>query len=305
MLNLRFLGIGLFLSTLTIVLEPSQGSSQIPSGCRFFKPPKSETLSIKLFILAGQSNMVGTFSDLAELPPHLQQTQPNVLWYDRHDRWVMLQPPTEPLPFTRRIDNGEGFGPEISLGLNLANRLGETVALIKYSVNGTNLDREWNPHVEESLYSLMKERIRQGREMLEVRGYSLEVAGFFWMQGESDAKNDLNMALNYEENLRNLILKIRQDFASPNLPFIYGKIFLTNNHQTYDPEREFQYGDVIREAQDRISRMISHTGVVETIDLTRYFDNLHFDSNGLIELGDRMADSWLEVACEIPERKNF
>lgn len=252
--------------------------------------------SIKLFILAGQSNMVGYQSNLAELPPHLQENFPQVLWYNSQNQWETLQTPTEPLPFSQSVANRQGFGPEISLGYRLSSYLKTPIALVKYAQNGTNLERDWNPHLPDSLYRQTLARVEAAIADLSARGYRVEIAGFFWMQGESDAKNDPYMAGNYQPNLTRFILQLRRDLSQPQLLFVYGLIPVVNN-QTTDPFGIFHYGDRVRTGQFQVNNIVPHTRAVETLDLSRYRDNLHFDSPGLIQLGYRLADRWFQAQC--------
>ncbi|MCT7964363.1 sialate O-acetylesterase [Laspinema sp. D1] len=277
---------------------------------------RSESLFIKLFILAGQSNMVGYQSNLDDLPDRLRQSQKNVLWYDRHDEWVPLELPTEPVltpdpsipvpPFegyhpehSHKVNNSVGFGPEISLGHNLAHGLNETVALVKYSRNGTNLATQWHPGLDangvpqDTLYPRMKHRVEQAIADLSDRGYTVQVSGVFWMQGESDASHP-EMAQNYESNLTHFIQTIRQDFNRPNLPFIYAMVHFGNHHEK--PNNTINCcGDTVRSAQLTVQTTIPHTRAVETRNLSLHPDLLHFDSNGILTLGNRFANAWLNI----------
>ncbi|MCW6037049.1 sialate O-acetylesterase [Spirulina subsalsa FACHB-351] len=258
--------------------------------------------AIPLFILAGQSNMVGHQSNLEDLPPQLRQPQPGVLWYNREDQWTTLQAPTEPFDFSPRVVNGDGFGPEITLGVTIARRLQKPVAMVKYAQNGTDLESQWNPKLEDSLYHEMMVRVQRAIAQLCQVGYRPEVAGFFWMQGESDAKGDSpsetlrdrNRAMNYAQNLTQFISRLRQDLNSPQLPFIQGLIFLENNHQTPN-FGTFEYGEIVRHGQLIVDQTVSHTRIVETRYFPRHEDNLHLNSFGLIHLGYYFALQWLEM----------
>lgn len=256
----------------------------------------ARTASIQLFILAGQSNMVGSRSNLDDLPPDLQKPQPEVLWYDRQNEWVTLQPPTEPLPFTQRVANSQGFGPEIALSATLSRHLNQPIALVKYAQNGTNLETQWNSGIEGSLYHQMLNRVQQAIAELSRLGYEVEIAGFFWMQGESDAKSDRYMASNYAQNFTHFISRLRQDLNQPQLPVIYGLIPIVNQQST-TPFGIFEYGDVVRKAQFQVYQTVAHTRIVETLYFSRYQDNLHFTSLGLMSLGHHFGLQWLQIKC--------
>ena len=279
----------------------TQGMSVMVLTCTWlasFSLPAS-TASIQLFILAGQSNMVGYRSNLADLPPDLQQPESPVLWYDRQNQWVSLQPPTEPLPFSQGVANSQGFGPEITLAATLSRHLNQPIALVKYAQNGTNLETQWNPRRSDSLYHQMLARVEQAIAELSRLGYQVEIAGFFWMQGESDAKSDRYMASNYAQNFTHFISRLRQDLNQPQLPVIYGLIPIVNQQST-TPFGIFEYGDVVRKAQFQVYQSVAHTRIVETLYFSRYPDNLHFNSLGLMSLGHHFGLQWLQMKCGSP-----
>lgn len=286
------------------------------SGFFLFFTTASEALFIKLFILAGQSNMIGYQSNMKDLPDRLREAQNNVLWYNENNEWVTLEAPTEPVlkpdlsipvpPFqdyhpqhSHKVNNKVGFGPEISLGLTITNTLNEPVAIVKYSRNGANLAEQWAPgkdpdgNPKDTLYPRMKERVDRAIADLSDRGYTVQIAGFFWMQGETDASIE-NMARNYEVNLTHFIQTIREDFKASNLPFIYGMVHFGNDHKK--PNGTVNCcGDTVRTAQLRVHQTIPHTSAVETQNLSLHEDLLHFDSNGIINLGNLLATAWLNM----------
>jgi Carbohydrate esterase, sialic acid-specific acetylesterase len=257
---------------------------------------------IDLFVLAGQSNMVGYGSNVAELPSDLAGRQQNVLWYNARDRWVTLAAPTEPLPFSNAkfpdspaIAAGIGFGPEIFLGTRLQKALDRPVALVKYASNGANLTQDWQP--TGLFYQPLIRRVNHSIAGLSARGYDVKVSGFFWLQGESDTR-DLTWAQNYQTNLEDFIGRVRSDLNQPSLPFILGLIPLASDQLT--ARGYFPYADIVRSAQFAVSQTLPNVVAIETLDLPRSSDNLHLNSQGLIALGDRMADAWLSVPQPSP-----
>lgn len=273
------------------VLSPSMRSQ-----AQNFNQPK-----IKVFILAGQSNMVGATSDCSQISEEFKKTQEDVFWYTENNIWTELDPPTEPLPFSG-MGKREKFacGPEVSLGLRLHKVLGEQVALVKYARDGTNLKEEWK--VGASLYNNAIARFKQSIFDLQELGYNTQIAGFFWMQGESDARDRIG-GESYEANLRHFIDGIRQELDTPYLPFILAKIPLTSAQIT--TRGSFPYGDRVRNAQLRVAQNTPHTAVFDTLDLPRQEDNVHLTAEGYILLGDRFARVWLLHFFPQPFRFNF
>jgi hypothetical protein len=130
--------------------------------------------------------------------------------------WGWLAPPT--------VTNNR-FGPEINLGQRLVvSGTCDLVAQVKYAVGGTTLAVDWDLKRTKSQYAQMS--ARAGTAINDLRaaypGRQVFVAGFFWMQGESDAWN-ADMAA-YATNLTTLIEHARADFHAPGMPVILGRI---------------------------------------------------------------------------------
>ncbi len=111
--------------------------------------------TVRVFIFAGQSNMVGTHSrvsDIKRFPPFdgLQQPQENVLFSYKLGReqmksstsWIPLQP------------TGDYFGPELSFGRRVAQQIQAPIAIIKVASGGTTLGEDWNPDTPEASNSI-------------------------------------------------------------------------------------------------------------------------------------------------------
>jgi hypothetical protein len=172
----------------------------------------------RIFVLAGQSNMVGA-GETGELPDSLRSFPQNVrLFEDGVFRDVLWR---------------ERFGPEAGF----ASRIGsifprEPIVLCKMARGGANLYYDWNPdgcsRGEEDtyrgpLYPKLQEEIARLVSALEAEGRDHEFTAVLWMQGERDSVFSV-MAEAYEENLRNFIDAIRWDLGVSELPFLIGQI---------------------------------------------------------------------------------
>jgi hypothetical protein len=112
----------------------------------------------------------------------------------------------------------------------------------------------------------------------------VRIAGFFWMQGESDSDGPL-----YRANLTNFIARVRQDFGNPNLPFIIGQL------------GAMWTGNAVAQAQAAVATpgrpaYVHDTRLVATADLPVIFDNMHFNAAGVQKLGDRYAAAYEALA---------
>jgi hypothetical protein len=105
-----------------------------------------ETKTVRVFIFAGQSNMVGSDSrlkDVKRFPPFvgLDVPQEKVMFsynLGREEKrtsngWVALQP----------VD--KVVGPELSFGRRVAEVTQAPIAIIKCAAGGTHLGGDWNP----------------------------------------------------------------------------------------------------------------------------------------------------------------
>ena len=197
----------------------------------------AEAADVPVFVFAGQSNAVG-INNVSELTPGQLVAQPNVLYYGPNENgntWGTLT------PSSNSPNVGGGFGAEISTGRTISDALGGAlVAEVKFAVGATNLFDQWNPAGVDNLYDNMVARVNQSLVDLETQlGHTGFVAGFFWMQGESDAGRS-----DYAANLTNLIASVRADFGDPNLPFVFGQIIdfdppnsTSHTHPTADRRR--------------------------------------------------------------------
>ena len=257
-------------------------------------------VEIPVFVIAGQSNAVGAGTSYQTLMPSLKVVQPNVLYCGPQEsavRWTSLVPPTQVEQMNYPNDPEGGFGPELMVGKTISDALGgQLVAEAKYAVDGTNLFEQWNPNTKNSLYYSMLTRVNAALAALpqQQAGVTGKVAGFFWMQGESDA-NAARTTSQYEADLTDLITHVRSDFGDPNLPFIFGRITTV-----------WANAANIRQAQANVAATVPHTFMLDTDALERLpspYDG-HFDNRGMLDLGIGFGNGYLAVTS-LPEPGAF
>jgi hypothetical protein len=239
---------------------------------------------VPLFVFAGQSNAVG-INNVSELTPGQLAAQPNVLFYGPNETgstWGSFTP-------SATSPNATGsFGAEISTGRTISNALGGSpVAQVKYAVSGTNLFDQWNPGGSGNLYDAMVARVNQSIADLQTqRGETAYVAGFFWMQGESDAMSAAFRG-DYAANLTNLIASVRAEFGKPNLPFVFGQII------DFAPPDSTS----VRAQQQAVADAVPTTAFILTDDLP-HNDFIHFSGQGIYTMGERFAAGYLSIVPE-------
>ena len=234
-----------------------------------------------VFILAGQSNMVGQ-GQIAELDVNLRRQPANVEFYRTGVRTPMSEQPSA--------------GPEFSLASELSHSMStRQIVLIKYAVGGVSL-LAWAPDwvatqaaltQNEQVGPLYRNLLDQIGSITKNR--RVEFAGVFWMQGERDARYPI-AARDYESNLAGLIQRLRRDLKTPRLPFIFG--------QVNPPAATYPGLADVRSAQVTIARTVSDTTLVPTDDLTKRADGLHYDTRGQVTLGRRFAQAYLTLRKE-------
>ncbi|MEM6800303.1 MAG: sialate O-acetylesterase [Bacteroidota bacterium] len=215
---------------------------------------------MKVFILAGQSNMEGqgqmnpanvpgTLShfianDQSGMFDHIQH--PDGSWASRDDVWVrydhgIMGPENRGILATNlQVGLGEweeAIGPELGFGHVMGPYLQEQVLIIKTAWGGKSLAVDFRPPSSGGtvgpFYSQMIADIQTAinnisTEFPQFTGGQIDIAGFCWFQGWNDGESSAYLN-EYEQNLKNLIKDVRTDLNSPNLPFVIG---LTGNGGT-------------------------------------------------------------------------
>ena len=182
--------------------------------------------TVRVFIFAGQSNMVGSDSkvkDIKNFPPYagLEQPQEGVRFSysigrenkTNSDGWVALEP----------VNNT--VGPELSFARRVTQAIDAPVAIIKCAAGGTHLGGDWNPDepIGFKMYPLALKLVRDSLAELKRQGVRYRLEGFMWHQGENDMFNEDYMK-NYGPNLKNYLAKWRRDLKSPKLKFYIGEL---------------------------------------------------------------------------------
>lgn len=243
---------------------------------------------VRLFILAGQSNMVGA-GVTAELPEKFRTTPPNMrlseggewrelLWHDR-------------------------FGPELGFGRAVSEALpDDEVVLLKVARSGANLYYDWNPDgvskgpedtYRGPLYPVLMSQLEALKNELAEAHQFVELSAMLWMQGERDSVIEV-MADTYEANLTAFIKQVRRDTGHGTLPFLLGQI-APRCYLMDEQKFRHEFRERVQEAQRRVADADPWAEFVRSADLPQS-DNLHFDTAGQVELGRRFARAYLSKA---------
>jgi Carbohydrate esterase, sialic acid-specific acetylesterase len=212
---------------------------------------------IKVFILAGQSNMEGQsvvdltgkdyndgkgtlatlYNDPAKGPMFKHLKDASGKWAERDDVWVHYQREKNALLAGNLkcgysvYGDAHHFGAELQFGHVIGDAIGEQVLLIKTAWGGKSLDVDFRSPSSGGAtgpyYTLMISQIQQALANLKTdfpsyKGEGYELAGFVWWHGWNDFC-DQKMVATYEKNLVNLINDVRKDLKAPRLPIVIGE----------------------------------------------------------------------------------
>ncbi|MEO0540506.1 MAG: sialate O-acetylesterase [Cyanobacteria bacterium P01_A01_bin.105] len=243
------------------------------------------TNEVSVFLIGGQSNAVGEGSLNSDLPANLQTPHPDVhIWQEGPSaEFVNLQPGFS--GYFGGASDGEGFGLELGFGHNIHGHTDEEVYLIKYALGGTDLAEDWDPQGHNNQHDAFVTRVSAALADLSANNISYDIEGMLWMQGEADSIIPAQ-ANAYESNLTAFIADMRSRYGST-LDFVLGRI-----HDGM-PWHSAGYVDVVRTAQTNVAAADPLTQWLNTDDLSLTDDDVHFDSNGHLNLGYRFADSFI------------
>ena len=157
------------------------------------------------------------------------------------------------------------------------------------------------------LYKLLVENFTKVFNTYKKDGYSINVLGVCWMQGESDADLGSGYVYNYGKLLTAFIKDLRLDVAEltgltedeEGLPFVIGKIAPTY----YGYNRSINFS--IREKQEEVATALEGVDTVETDDLIVVqkdgsynegcVDPWHFNFKDMVTFGGRFAEKIKEL----------
>ena len=214
---------------------------------------------VKVFILAGQSNMQGQgvvamddpkdynggkgnleyvmkHSPLAAMYRHLKDDQGK--WVVRDDVWMRYKTERHGLMSGKLTIGYTGYGgrshigPELQIGHVLGDAIENQILLIKTAWGGKSLYKDFRPPSSGGqvgpYYTQMLQEVQEGLDQLErdfpnEQGAAYELAGFIWLQGWNDMFDPEGLQ-QYEDNLVNLIKDVRVAWNTPDLPVVIGEL---------------------------------------------------------------------------------
>ncbi len=215
--------------------------------------------TVKVFVLAGQSNMQG--HGVVEANPKRNEGKGSLAWLAENDEkggrfaklrdgkgeWVS-RPDVHVSYFDRRgplqpgYGHKEGFiGPELGFGQVVGDAFDEPVLLVKICWGGKSLAKDFRPpssggelgpYYKEVTAGTKEALAKAGEWFPELADRKLELVGFGWHQGWNDRVNQAHND-EYEANLANFIRDVRKDLDAPGLPFVVAETGMSGREEKH------------------------------------------------------------------------
>jgi Carbohydrate esterase, sialic acid-specific acetylesterase len=237
---------------------------------------------LRVFLLMGQSNMVGHGKADKLVPPY-NEPHPRIRIWAR-GKWQYLIPKSN-------------FGPEVSFAHELATLFpSDTIGIIKVAVGGTGMNA-WKPDWEWSAASKTGDALKGSlyRDMVNAFAGAHEVSdfqlcGLIWKQGDRDARN-LELSESYQDRFVELVKHLRADLATPELPVFVLTYFDEAGIEIHRElvEKLRPNGLPLYVSQAKVSDYLKNAFPVFHGLLPTIFDQVHFNTEGQITLGKMTA----------------
>jgi len=262
-------------------------------------PKQADNGAVKVFILAGQSNMEGhggirTIGALGNDPIHGQLLKKlknaDGSWAVRNDVFVYYKRSDDvvkaPLTVGQGCSSGE-IGPELMFGTIMGDYYKEPVLLIKTAWGGKDLycdfrppsagqpayaiqQRDGKPRQMGVCYHQMVAEVKECLANMEsdfpqLKGLKPQIAGFVWFQGFNEMfsgeENQKQVYAEYAPNYAHMIADLEKEFKLARLPSVVGEMGV-------DGDRP----NPLRIAQAAVMNQKSLTGKVAFVKTAQFWD---------------------------------
>lgn len=274
---------------------------------------------LKTVLVLGQSNTIG-WGDYdkisSERKTEFQAIKSRFLYLDNFNDQITNYRPTKRLSkkYLKKFDflDNRSFCPIYTFAIKYGeNNTLDDFLILRMSNAGRSLYGSWNPsptiatsslipneynpnrpfNPDNLLYKQTLNKVELARNEAHEMGYKdLKLEGVLFFHGEKDAMQYVS-AITYERNLKNFILNLRNDLGIEDLPFI---IQQTNAIKLPFVKR-------VRIAQENVSKSLNKVVLLPTTmnenfnDYPKYSDKLHYDTEGVILLGEKSFDLFSKV----------
>lgn len=253
------------------------------------KPQQNSKGPIKVFILAGQSNMEGHGVVAMDGETDYNGGKGNLVWSmknsksaekmkglkDEKREWVVREDVQISFKVGDTVRKGgltvgytgyggsSHIGPELGFGLVMGHYFENPVLLIKTAWGGKSLFVDFRPPSSGGqigpYYTKMVGEVRAA--LVELGDQKYEIAGLVWQQGWNDMCTK-DAIPEYADNLVNLVKDFRKEFKAPDMLVVVGEL---GNGGPVTSGDMFDF----RKAQEEGTRKIKNARFIKTTDFAR------------------------------------
>ena len=199
--------------------------------------------------------------------------------YKVSDHWEPLGP----------AGSYDTFGPELSFGQALKERLTDNIAIAKFTHSGSQII-DWTPEgsmaKSRNLYSRFIAFINEAISELETKGHEVELTGVFYHIGE----NDMSFSpyrKGAPKRLQSIITQSRDDLSLPNLKWYVSQQPPTDDESVNKID--------VTTALAEVAAADAHLIHLKAFGLPKQEKELVLDTAGIIALGTLIAETFLAV----------
>lgn len=285
--------------------------------------------TVRVFILAGQSNMQG--HGRVEPDPKSDRTAGTLRWFvqqperketakllvDSSGAWIERD--DVQIWYLGRQGNlkaGYGvneqmIGPELGFGMVVGEALSDPVLLIKLAWGGKSLAKDFRPPSAggevgpyyQDVVKLSLEVLRDGSKLFpQFADCQFRLAGFGWHQGWNDRVNqEFNAA--YEENMTHFIHDIRKDLGAEKLPFVIAETGMGDDGDTHPRAVSLMKAQAAVAAREEFRgnvAFVSTRAFYRKADVSPSKQGYHWNSNAesYFLIGEAMGQAMLKLLAD-------
>jgi len=259
--------------------------------------PSASAAHLKLFVLTGQSNSLGTTDgDGTDSSPGADPADREVRFF-----WHNLANATQPLgdsggEFTTLREQQGGFykgsathwGPEIGFGRHLHRAGVRDFGIIKASRGGGGNSFWSKTAPDHHMYDHVVKTVTTATTSLTRAGHTFEIVGLLYLQGESDSAAEAALA---DTRIKELAGHLRRDLPNAkSLRVVIAGIAAAGGVR-----------DVVRAKHAALAVADGTVSFFATTDLRQHLpDRLHFNKPAKLAVGERFAEAWLKPSSPRP-----
>jgi len=282
---------------------------------------------VKVFILAGQSNMEGAGairgnalrnggqggleylvndSRTADRFAHLVDDKGEWVVRDDVSIWYLGRTGGLSVGYGAREDR---IGPELQFGCVVGEHYDEPVLLIKTAWGGKSLavdfrppssGGEVGPYYTEFLQHVRDVLANRDTHFPELRGRDYELAGLGWHQGWNDRVNQAHND-EYETNLANFIRDVRVELALPDLPFVIAETGMSGHEEKHPRALSLMRAQAAVAEYEEFAESVAFVGTKDFYrapEVSPSNQGYHWNSNAetYFLIGEGMGRAMIELA---------